>query len=66
MVKIAVRSVWLGRGISTWRSKRPGSQERWVEYLRAIGGRYDHDARRGIEAVHLGQELIEGLFPLVV
>ena len=43
-----------------------GPEEGRVEHLRAVGGRHDHHPGAGVEAVHLGQKLIEGLFPLVV
>ena len=44
----------------------PWAQERRVEHLGAVGGSHDDDAGRGVEAVHLGQELVEGLLTLVV
>src|ERR1700690_1402961 len=43
-----------------------GAQQRRVEDLGPVGGAEDHDAGRGVEAVHLGQQLVEGLLPLVV
>ena len=43
-----------------------GSQQRLVEDLGAVGGAEDDDALFGIEAVHLGQQLVERLFALVV
>ena len=47
------------------RSNGPGAAGR-VEDFGPVGGRQDHDARGGIEAVHLGKQLVEGLLPLVV
>ena len=44
----------------------PGAQERLIEDLRAVRGRHDDDALRGVEAVHLDQQLVEGLLALVV
>ncbi len=42
------------------------AQERRVEDVRTVGGR-DHDhVRVGVEAVHLDQDLVEGLLALVV
>ncbi len=43
-----------------------GPQQRRVEDVRAVGGRQDDDALVGLEAVHLGQELVQRLFALVV
>jgi hypothetical protein len=44
----------------------PGPEQSLVEHVRPIG-RSDHDhARRRIEAVHLGQDLIQRLLALVV
>ena len=37
-----------------------------VQDLRAVGGGHDDDPFVGFESVHLHQELIEGLFPLIV
>ena len=43
-----------------------GAQKRGIERIRAVGGReYDH-ALVGVEAIHLGQKLVERLFALVV
>src|SRR6202022_1981476 len=43
-----------------------GAQESRVEALRPVGGSHDHHARLLVEAVHLGQQLVEGLLALVV
>src|SRR5207245_9223400 len=43
-----------------------GPQERLIEHLRTIRRRHDDDALRRVEAVHFGQELVQGLLPLVV
>ena len=48
------------------RSKRPGPKERGVEDVGAVGGGDDDDVRAGIEAVHLDEDLVEGLLALVV
>ena len=42
------------------------SQQCRVEDLGPVGGGHHHDAGGGVEAVHLGQELIEGLLAFVV
>jgi hypothetical protein len=55
-----------GRSTTTWRSNRSGPQEGRVEDLGAVGGRHDDEALAGVEAVHLGEELVEGLLALVV
>ena len=50
----------------TRRSNRPGPQQRRVEDLGAVGrGQHDHALVAG-EAVHLGEDLVERLLPLVV
>ena len=43
-----------------------GAEQGRVEHLGPVGGGHDHHPGRGVEAVHLGQELVEGLLPLVV
>jgi hypothetical protein len=43
-----------------------GAQQGRVEALGAVGGRHDHDAGGGVEAVHLGQQLVQGVFSFVV
>ena len=51
---------------ATRRSKRPGPQQGRVEDLGPVG-RAEHDDRlRRLEAVHLGQDLVERLLALVV
>src|SRR6266849_1012302 len=52
------------RAASLTRLARP--QQRGIEDLRSIGGAHDNDALARVEAVELGQELIEGLLALVV
>src|SRR5262249_24220794 len=44
----------------------PRSKERLVEHLGPVRGGHEDDALRGIEAVHLGEQLVEGLLALVV
>jgi hypothetical protein len=44
----------------------PGAEQGGVQDLRPIGGRQDDHALLGVEAVHLGEELVQGLLPLVV
>ena len=48
------------------RSNRPGPQQRGVEDVGAVGGRHHHDALGGLEAVHLGEHLVQRLLALVV
>ena len=50
----------------TWRSKRPGPQERRVEDVGTVGGGDDDHVRVRVEAVHLDEDLVEGLLALVV
>ena len=46
--------------------KAPGAQQRRVEHFGPAGGRdHDHPDRR-VEAVHLGEDLVERLLALVV
>ena len=55
-----------GRSRMTWRSKRPGPQQGRVEDVGPVGGGDDDDVGVGVEAVHLDQDLVEGLLALVV
>ncbi len=41
-------------------------QERGVEDVRAVGGGNEDDAGLHVEAIHLDEQLVEGLLPLVV
>ena len=43
-----------------------GTQQRRVEHVGAVGGGDQDDALVGLEAVHLDQQLVEGLLALVV
>ena len=43
-----------------------GAQQRGVEDVGPVGGRHHHDALGGLEAVHLGEHLVERLLALVV
>src|SRR3972149_6241993 len=43
-----------------------GAQQRLVEDLGAVGRRHEDDALGRVEAVHLGEELVQRLLPLVV
>ena len=64
--RICRRPSLSGGGTATRRSKRPGAQQRGVEDLRPVG-RGEHDHRlAGLEAVHLGEDLVERLLALVV
>ena len=44
----------------------PGAQQGRIEHFGPVGGGEDDNAAGGIETVHFHQELVEGLFPLVV
>ena len=46
--------------------KAARTQQRGIQDLRPVGGAHDHDALSGIEAVHFGQELVQGLLALVI
>src|SRR5471030_1141664 len=43
-----------------------GAQKRRVQHIEAVGGGDQDDAFIGLETVHLDQELVEGLFALVI
>ena len=46
--------------------KAAGTHECLVEDVGTVGSRHDDDSAIGVEAVHLSQQLIEGILPLVV
>ena len=56
----------VGQGNHDLAVEAAGSQQGRVEDVRAVGGRHHDDALGGLEAVHLGQHLVERLLPLVV
>ena len=64
-LRISMRPLTSGLSTDTWRSKRPGRRMRG-EDVRPVGGRDDDDALVRLKAVHLGEELVEGLLALVV
>ena len=43
-----------------------GPQQGLIQNFRRIRRRHDDDARGSIEAIHLGQELVQRLFPLII
>ena len=43
-----------------------GTQQRRIEHVRTVGRGHEDDAFVRFEAVHLDQQLVEGLFALVV
>ncbi len=62
--RIASRPLMSGLPTVTWRSKRPGPEQRGIENVLAVGGGDDDDAALGFEAVHLDEELVECLLAL--
>ena len=46
--------------------KPAGPQQRLVQHLRPVGGGQQNDALGGVKAVHLRQQLVQCLLPLVV
>ena len=46
--------------------KTTRTHQRSIENIRAVGSRHDDDAGVAFEAIHLRQQLVEGLLPLVV
>src|SRR3972149_6570579 len=59
--RIAARPFMFGRARMTRGAKRPGGGDGG-----AVGGGDDDDVRVRVEAVHLDEDLVEGLLPLVV
>src|SRR5262249_10930590 len=43
-----------------------GTEQRWIQYVRPVGGGDQDDAFIGLEAVHFHQELVQGLLALIV
>ena len=64
--RIFSRPTTSGLGTTTWRSKRPGRSSAGIEHVGPVGRGDQDDAFIGLEAVHLDQQLIEGLLALVV
>ena len=54
--------------MAIWRSKAARAQKCRVEHFRTVSGRHDDHWRAGVslESINFGQQLIEGLLPLVV
>src|SRR5262249_31786883 len=46
--------------------KAAGAKQGRVQDLWPVGGRQHHDALLRVEAVHLDQELVQGLFPFIM
>ena len=46
--------------------KAAGAGQSRVKGIRTVGGREDDDATVALEAVHLGEQLVQGLLTLVV
>ena len=44
----------------------PRPEQRRIEDVGSVGGGNEDDALVGLEAIHLHEQLVEGLFPLVV
>ena len=55
-----------GRPTTTRRSKRPGRSSAGIQHVGPVGGRHQDHAFVGFEAVHLHQQLVEGLLALIV
>ena len=64
--RILCRPARSGASTWIWRSKRPGTQQRRVEHVGPVGGGDQDDAATDVEAVHLDQQLVQGLLALVV
>ena len=59
-------SAHVGTGHDHAAVKAAGAQQRGIEHVGTVGGGDEDDALVGFEAVHLHQQLIEGLLALVV
>ena len=46
--------------------KAAGTHQGRIEHIGAVGGRNDDDAAVAFKAIHLGEQLVEGLLPFVV
>ena len=46
--------------------KTSGTHQRFVQNIGAVGRRQDDHARIGAETVHFSQQLVQGVFPLIV
>ena len=56
----------IGQGDLHLAVEATGTEQGRIEDLGAVGGGHDDHPGGGVETVHLGQELVEGLFALVV
>src|SRR5690606_38615530 len=61
---LASCAIWCANCHLTVKAAR--TQQRGVKHIRAVGRCHDDDALVLIEAVHLGQQLVQRLFTLVV
>ena len=43
-----------------------GAHERWVQQIAAVGGAHENDPHIRREAIHLRQQLIQRLLPLLI
>src|SRR5205807_2406837 len=59
-------SLEVGRAHRHLAIEAAGTKERGIQNIRPVGGRDDDDALVLGEAIHLDEQLIEGLFPLLV
>ena len=66
MRRIASRPIKVGPVDEHLAVEAPGPEQGRVEDVGAIGGRENYETARGVEAVHFDEELIQGLFALVV
>ena len=55
-----------GFGTTIWRSKRPGRSSAGIEHVGAVGRGDEDDALIRLEAVHLDEQLVQGLLALVI
>ena len=59
-------SVDVGQGHFDLTVEATGTQQSFIEHIRAVGGRDDDDALIAFEAIHFDQKLVEGLLALLV
>ena len=66
MRRMSSRPRTSGLSTSTWRSKRPGRSRAGSSTSGRLVARHDDDALARVEAVHLGEELVQRLLALFV
>ena len=66
MSRIARRAAPVGQGERDMPVEAPGPQEGGVQHVGAVRGRQNDDGLLLVEPVHLGEDLVQRLLPLVI